>query len=108
WSRHRIKPRQTRRRNPRRPRESQEPAGRRCALFNPDSGGGMMPVSRILLVEDEPGLLLTLTDRLISQGYEVASESDGESGLARATSPTEPFDLVLLDVMLPKKNGFEV
>ena len=38
-----------------------------------------MPVSRILLVEDEPGLLLTLTDRLISQGYEVASESDGES-----------------------------
>ncbi len=67
-----------------------------------------MPISRILLVEDEPGLLLTLTDRLISQGYEVSSESDGEAGLATAMSPTEPFDLILLDVMLPKKNGFEV
>lgn len=67
-----------------------------------------MPISRILLVEDEPGLLLTLTDRLISQGYEVASEADGEAGLAAAMSPTEPFDLILLDVMLPKKNGFEV
>src|SRR5450432_3505759 len=67
-----------------------------------------MPISRILLVEDEPGLLLTLTDRLISQGYEVASESDGEAGLAAAMSKTEPFDLILLDVMLPKKNGFEV
>lgn len=67
-----------------------------------------MPVSRILLVEDEPGLLLTLTDRLISQGYEVESESDGEAGLARAMPPNEPFDLILLDVMLPKKNGFEV
>ena len=59
-------------------------------------------------MEDEPGLLLTLTDRLISQGYEVASEADGEAGLAAAMSPTEPFDLILLDVMLPKKNGFEV
>lgn len=68
----------------------------------------MKPISRILLVEDEPGLLLTLTDRLVSQGYEVASESDGEAGLAAAMSPTEPFDLILLDVMLPKKNGFEV
>lgn len=67
-----------------------------------------MPILRILLVEDEPGLLLTLTDRLISQGYEVASEADGEAGLAAAMSPTEPFDLILLDVMLPKKNGFEV
>jgi two-component system alkaline phosphatase synthesis response regulator PhoP len=68
----------------------------------------MMPVSRILLIEDEPGLVMTLTDRLISQGYEVASESDGEAGLARAMSRTGPFDLILLDVMLPKKSGFEV
>ena len=65
-------------------------------------------ISRILLVEDEHGLLLTLTDRLISKGYEVASESDGEAGLAAAMSPTEPFDLIVLDVMLPKKNGLEV
>jgi two-component system alkaline phosphatase synthesis response regulator PhoP len=66
------------------------------------------PVSRILLIEDEPGLLLTLTDRLISQGYEVESESDGEAGLARAMPPNEAFDLILLDIMLPKKNGMEV
>ena len=68
----------------------------------------MIPISRILLVEDEPGLLLTLTDRLISKGYEVASESDGEAGLATAMSPTDPFDLVILDVMLPKKSGLDV
>lgn len=68
----------------------------------------MRPVSRILIVEDEPGLLLTLTDRLVSKGYEVSSESDGEAGLACALAPDEPFDLILLDVMLPKKNGFEV
>ena len=67
-----------------------------------------MPVSRILLVEDEPGLVLTLTDRLISKGYEVASESDGESGLAAAMSTADPFDLIVLDVMLPKKNGLDV
>ena len=67
-----------------------------------------MPISRILLVEDEPGLVLTLTDRLISKGYEVASESDGEAGLAAAMSPTDPFDLIVLDVMLPKKSGLDV
>ena len=67
-----------------------------------------MPISRILLVEDEPGLVLTLTDRLISKGYEVARESDGEAGLAAALSPTDPFDLIVLDVMLPKKSGLDV
>ena len=67
-----------------------------------------MPISRILLVEDEPGLVLTLTDRLISKGYEVASESDGEAGLAAAMSPTDAFDLIILDLMLPKKSGLEV
>jgi len=62
--------------------------------------------SRILLVEDEPGLVLTLSDLLASEGYEVESAADGPSGLARAMA--EPFDLVILDVMLPGKNGFEV
>jgi two-component system alkaline phosphatase synthesis response regulator PhoP len=62
--------------------------------------------SRILLVEDEPGLRLTLTDRLDSEGYEVETASDGEEGLTRATS--EPFDLVILDVMLPRRSGFDV
>ena len=62
--------------------------------------------SRILLIEDEPGLVLTLSDLLGAEGYEVESAMDGPSGLARATS--EAFDLVILDVMLPGKNGLEV
>jgi two-component system alkaline phosphatase synthesis response regulator PhoP len=61
---------------------------------------------RILLVEDEPGLRLTLTGRLTSEGHLVEQAVDGESGLARASS--EPFDLVVLDVMLPDRSGFEV
>ena len=65
-----------------------------------------MSVSRILLVEDEPGLVLTLTDRLSAEGYDVASALDGPTGLARATS--EKWDLILLDVMLPGMNGFDV
>jgi two-component system alkaline phosphatase synthesis response regulator PhoP len=61
---------------------------------------------RILLVEDEPGLVLTLTDRLTSEGFTVETARDGEAGLARATG--EAFDLIILDVMLPRKNGFDV
>ncbi len=65
---------------------------------------------RILLVEDEPGLVLTLTDRLTSEGYQVESVRDGENGLERAATATggEAFDAILLDVMLPRKNGFDV
>lgn len=61
---------------------------------------------RILLIEDEPGLVLTLTDRLASEGYETAPATDGPFGLRRAT--TEPWDLILLDVMLPGMGGFDV
>lgn len=61
---------------------------------------------RILLVEDEPGLILTLTDRLTSEGYHVEAATDGAQGLARAS--TGSFDLIVLDVMLPGKNGFDV
>jgi two-component system alkaline phosphatase synthesis response regulator PhoP len=63
-------------------------------------------VKRILLVEDEKGLILTLTDRLSGEGYLVEHATDGEAGLARAAS--EPFDLLLLDLMLPKLSGFDV
>jgi two-component system alkaline phosphatase synthesis response regulator PhoP len=62
--------------------------------------------SRILLIEDEPGLVMTLTDRLASEGYAVETAGDGEGGFERAT--TEFYDLIILDVMLPKKGGFEV
>jgi two-component system alkaline phosphatase synthesis response regulator PhoP len=61
---------------------------------------------RILLVEDEPGLVLTLTDRLVNEGFAVETARDGEAGLGRATR--EAFDLIILDIMLPRKNGFDV
>ena len=60
----------------------------------------------MLLVEDEPGLVLTLTDRLRSEGYAVTSATDGPAGLAQATS--DSFDVMLLDVMLPGMNGFDL
>lgn len=60
----------------------------------------------ILLVEDEKGLILTLTDRLQSEGFEVKSAPDGELGLELALKGG--FDLIVLDVMLPKKNGYDV
>ena len=63
-------------------------------------------MKRIFLIEDEPGIVLTLTDRLTREGYAVDSATDGESGLERASK--EPFDLVLLDLMLPRMSGFDV
>jgi len=62
--------------------------------------------SRILLIEDEPGLVLTVTDLLAAEGFEVESATDGPSGLKRALEGK--FDLLVLDVMLPGKNGFEI
>ncbi len=66
-----------------------------------------MSRARVLLVEDEPGLALTLGDRLVAEGFEVRVESSGEAGLARALEQPG-FDVVLLDVMLPGMDGFEV
>jgi two-component system alkaline phosphatase synthesis response regulator PhoP len=62
--------------------------------------------SRILLIEDEPGLVLTLSDLMAVEGYEVESAIDGPTGLARASR--ERFDLLVLDVMLPGMNGLDV
>jgi two-component system alkaline phosphatase synthesis response regulator PhoP len=61
---------------------------------------------RILLVEDEPGLVLTLTDRLRSEGYDVEAARDADEALRKASE--SPIDLVLLDVMLPGRSGFDV
>jgi two-component system alkaline phosphatase synthesis response regulator PhoP len=60
----------------------------------------------ILLIEDEPGLVMTISDLLATEGHRVESVSDGDAGLAKATK--EKFALIILDVMLPKKTGFEV
>ncbi len=61
---------------------------------------------RLLLVEDEPGLVMTLTDRLVVEGYEVEDAGDAETALRVASS--RQFDAILLDVMLPGGNGFDI
>ena len=63
-------------------------------------------MKRILVVEDEPAIAFGLQLDLKNEGYDVEIESDGESALQRARK--EAFDLILLDVMLPRKDGFEV
>ncbi len=60
----------------------------------------------ILFVEDEEALRMTVGDRLRSEGYAVEYAADGEEGFEKATQL--PFDLIILDVMLPKRNGFVV
>ena len=65
-----------------------------------------MSTHRLLLVEDEPGLQLTLSDRLAAEGYEVETAGDGDAAIALAT--TQPFDVIVLDVMLPGRDGFDV
>ena len=62
--------------------------------------------ARILVVEDEPGLVLTLEDRLRAEGYVVGVARDGDEGFNRGSA--EPWDLILLDGMLPRKSGFDV
>jgi two-component system, OmpR family, alkaline phosphatase synthesis response regulator PhoP len=62
--------------------------------------------ANILLVEDEPGLRMTLGDRLTTEGYQVDYATNGDEAFEKATRL--PFDLILLDVMLPRKSGFDV
>ncbi len=61
---------------------------------------------RILIVDDEPNILISIEFLMKREGYDVAIARDGEEGLAaiRAQRP----DLVVLDVMMPKRDGFEV
>jgi DNA-binding response OmpR family regulator len=63
-------------------------------------------MKRILIVEDEPSIALALEDDLRREGYQTEVATDGEIGARRAASGD--FDLILLDVMLPKQDGFEV
>lgn len=60
----------------------------------------------ILLVEDDPSMQAGLRDNLELEGYEVQTEADGEGGLKRLRESS--YDLIILDVMLPKMSGFEV
>jgi DNA-binding response OmpR family regulator len=63
-------------------------------------------MSRILIVEDEPDIALGLEDDLTVEGHQVEVVRDGETAARRGREPG--WDLILLDVMLPKKDGFEV
>ena len=65
-----------------------------------------MTGARVLLVEDEPALARGLSDTLRAQGFEVRVAGDGEAGLDAALSGEA--DLILLDVMLPRINGYEI
>jgi two-component system response regulator RegX3 len=61
---------------------------------------------RILVVDDEPAIVDAVSYALEGEGYDVASRADGEAALTAALD--EPFDLVVLDLMLPKLSGTEV
>jgi DNA-binding response OmpR family regulator len=63
-------------------------------------------MKRILIVDDEPNIVVSLEYLMKKEGFDVAVASDGEAALAMVAS-FKP-DLVLLDVMMPKKSGFEV
>jgi two-component system alkaline phosphatase synthesis response regulator PhoP len=70
-----------------------------------ESRGGNLG-KRLLLVEDEPGLVMTLSDLLRAEGYQVETAGDGQTALNMAGQ--NMFSLIVLDVMLPVKNGFDV
>jgi len=63
-------------------------------------------MNRILIIEDEESILMPLEDNLKLEGYEVSCARDGLEGLSMAAE--RPFDLIVLDIMLPKMDGFEV
>ena len=63
-------------------------------------------MARILIVEDEERILMALEDDLGFQGYEVSGATDGAQGLALANEGG--YDLIILDIMLPTMDGFEI
>jgi two-component system alkaline phosphatase synthesis response regulator PhoP len=75
-------------------------------LTRPDRDAEPTPKRRILVVEDEPGLVLTLSDRLRSEGHEIEVATDGNAAFEAARAGS--FDLVVLDIALPKRSGLDV
>lgn len=65
-----------------------------------------MPKAKILIVDDEPALVKMVGVRLRSIGYEVVEARDGEEGIEKVKS--EAPDLIILDIMMPKMDGYEV
>jgi len=87
------------------PFNTPRPASAGTPLDNPMLGNSALG-KRILVVEDDPSIVLGLRMNLEAEGYVVDVAEDGEAGLARAR--TRQADLIILDVMLPRLNGFEV
>ena len=63
-------------------------------------------MEKILIIEDEESILMALEDNLRLEGYEVSSAKDGQLGLSMAEE--QGYDLIILDIMLPKMDGFEI
>lgn len=66
----------------------------------------MSPQAKILIVDDDPVLVKATTAVLSSSGYQVVAAYDGDEGLAKVES--EKPDLIILDIIMPKKDGFAV
>jgi DNA-binding response OmpR family regulator len=67
---------------------------------------GINEMEKILIIEDEESILMALEDDLRIEGYEIASAKDGLQGLSMAKE--QAYNLLILDIMLPKMDGFEV
>ena len=67
---------------------------------------GEVPRRRVLLIDDEPGILKTIGKRLEVAGFDVLTAADGEEGLTKARLGHP--DVIILDLMMPKLNGYEV
>jgi DNA-binding NtrC family response regulator len=66
----------------------------------------MSEKSKILVVDDEEALRTVLSGELVSEGYDVRTAADGDDAISNLQK--ESFDLVLLDIKMPRMNGFEV
>ena len=66
-----------------------------------------MSAKKILSIDDEPAVVECLRDALLTRGYDIRVTTDAEEGL-RILREDEDLNLVLLDVKMPKKNGFEI
>jgi DNA-binding response OmpR family regulator len=88
------------------PSKEPRPAAARPVHSQEHGDGRTARAARVLLVEDEEGLVLALEDALRTEGYEVTAATDGISGQREAS--TGAYDLMILDVMLPGRDGFQV
>ena len=80
--------------------------GTTARIVLPGCAAGARMNERILVVEDTAAILDAVTDALAAEGFEVEGATDGAMALQRAQS--EPFDLVILDLMLPSLSGTEI